>query len=124
MRFLSLSILVLSLIPTRLCADWPQFRGPDGQGHSNARGIPLHWNEAKNITWKTVIPGKGWSSPVISGSQIWMTTADAKGKSLRAVCVDRTSGQLLHDIEVLRPENPGSRHAQNGFASPTPVITS
>jgi outer membrane protein assembly factor BamB len=121
-RLTSLSLLVLLLVSARLSADWPQFRGPDGQGHSNAKGVPLHWDETKNVTWKTAIPGKGWSSPVISGNQIWVTTAHAEGKSLHAVCVDRTSGEILHDVEVLQTDDPGPRHAQNGFASPTPVL--
>jgi len=103
-------------------ADWPQFRGPDGQGHAKAASIPLHWSETENIAWKTLIPGEGHSSPVIKGSQIWMTTATEEGKSLRAVCVDRTSGRLLYDVEVLRPSEVASKHPENGFASPTPVL--
>ena len=76
-------------------ADWPQFRGPDGQGHSDQKGIPLDWEEGKNITWKTEVPGQGWSSPVIAGNQVWMTSAEADGKSLSAVCIDKTSGKDL-----------------------------
>ena len=119
---ISLYLLVFTLLSAPLGADWPQFRGPDGQGHSDAKGAPLHWDEAKNIAWKTPIPGKGWSSPVISGNQVWVTAAHAEGKSLHAVCVDQTSGELIHDIEVLQVADPGSSHPQNGFASPTPVL--
>jgi outer membrane protein assembly factor BamB len=122
MRFISASLLVLCCLPTRLDADWPQFRGPDGQGHSDAEGIPLRWSETESIVWKTPIPGEGWSSPVISGNQIWMTTATEKGKSLRAICVERKSGKLLHNVEVFRSEDPGPHHHSNGFASPSPVI--
>jgi hypothetical protein len=57
-------------------ADWPQWRGPDGQGHAVAtRDLPVTWSETENIAWKTPLPGRGWSSPVIDGKQIWMTTA-------------------------------------------------
>ena len=49
-------------------SDWPQWRGPDGQGHSSATGLPLTWSEAENVAWKTKIPGRGWSSPVIEGN--------------------------------------------------------
>ena len=114
--------LILVLVSAPVFADWPQFRGPDGQGHSDAEGIPLHWSETQNVSWKTALPGKGWSSPVISRNQIWMTTATAEGKSLRAVCVDRKSGRILHDVEALRVDIAGSKHVQNGFASPTPVL--
>ena len=51
--------------------DWPEFRGPGGQGHSTDRGVPLEWSEKQNIAWKTAVPGQGWSSPVVS--------ADASG---------------------------------------------
>ena len=78
------SILVLSLAATillgfaqtALCDDeWPQFRGPSGQGHTDATDLPLTWSETENVKWKTDIAGEGHSSPVISGDQIWLTTA-------------------------------------------------
>jgi outer membrane protein assembly factor BamB len=105
-----------------VCADWPQFRGPDGQGHSNEEGVPIQWTEEKNIAWKSAVPGQGWSSPVIAGNQIWMTSSDDQGKSLRAICFDKSSGELLHNIEVLQTGDPGPKHTTNGFASPTPVL--
>jgi hypothetical protein len=48
-------------------ADWPQFRGPDGQGHSTEPGLPLTWSETENVAWRTPIDGLGWSSPVVRG---------------------------------------------------------
>ncbi len=119
LNFTSLAFLLAVVYST---ADWPQFRGPDGQGHSDQKGIPIHWEEGKNITWKTAVPGQGWSSPVIAGNQVWMTSADAEGKSLHAVCIDKTSGKLLHNVEVLTPGDAGPRHRLNGYASPTPVL--
>ena len=119
LNFTSLAFLLAVVYST---ADWPQFRGPDGQGHSDQKGIPIHWEEGKNITWKTAVPGQGWSSPVIAGNQVWMTSADAEGKSLHAVCIDKTSGKLLHNVEVLTPGDAGPRHRLNSYASPTPVL--
>ena len=75
--------------------NWPAFRGPTGDGHSTAKGLPLTWSEKENIRWKTPIPGKAWSSPVIWGKQIWMTNAPEDGKQLQAVCVDRDSGKIF-----------------------------
>src|SRR5262249_3084732 len=69
MRARILSLFLVALFSSHLGADWPQFRGPDGQGHSPARGLPLRWSEKENIRWKTPIPGLGWSSPVIAGGQ-------------------------------------------------------
>ena len=122
MRLITLPLLVFLSTSTLHSADWPQFRGPDGQGHSNAKGIPIEWSEGKNIAWKSKVPGQGWSSPVIAGNQIWMTSAEDKGKSLHAVCLNKTTGKLLYDVEVLTTKDAGPRHKLNGFASPTPVL--
>jgi outer membrane protein assembly factor BamB len=127
-------------------AEWPEFRGPDGQGHAAASGLPTSWGEQQNVAWKRSLPGRGWSSPVISGNQIWMTAAVespiteeekaarikgstntqpviVSGKlSLRALCVDRQSGQLTKDVELIVEPQPQPTHATNTFASPTPVI--
>lgn len=118
----AITLLVLSQALVAAAADWPQFRGPDGQGHSTSKNVPLTWSETENITWKVPLPGLGWSSPSIQGQQIWVTTAADEGHSLRAIALDRASGALLHDVEVFRLENPGSIHANNSHASPTPVI--
>jgi outer membrane protein assembly factor BamB len=105
-----------------VAADWPQFRGPDGQGHATSSDVPLTWSETENITWKVPLPGLGWSSPSIQGQQIWLTTATDESHSLRALALDRTSGKTLYDVEVFQLENPGSVHTLNSHASPTPVI--
>jgi len=102
--------------------DWPQFRGPDGQGHSAALGLPTSWSESANIVWKVPLPGLGWSSPVIRDEHIWLTTAVRDGRSLRALCVERESGKLLHEVEVFGDNSPGHVHALNSHASPTPVL--
>ena len=111
--------LLLSLI---LSSDWPQFRGPDGQGHSDEQGLPVNWSETTNVRWKVAIPGKGWSSPVIQGDRIWLTTATEEGKSLRAVSVDRNTGAILQNVEVFRVKSAKLANSKNSFASPTPVI--
>lgn len=106
-----------------LAQDWPQFRGPDGQGRSPATSAPLKWSDSSpNIRWRTSIDGLGWSSPVILEKKIWLTTATEGGKSLRAVCVDSDSGRILHNIEVFRLDSPGSMHKKNSHASPTPIL--
>jgi outer membrane protein assembly factor BamB len=102
--------------------DWPQFRGPTGQGVSEERGLPLTWSENKNVRWKVAIPGRGWSSPVIVGERIWLTTATEEGKSLRAISIDRNTGAILQNIEVFRLKSAKLANAKNSFASPTPVV--
>jgi outer membrane protein assembly factor BamB len=102
--------------------NWPQFRGPAGDGVSDAVGLPLTWSETENIAWKTPIHDRGWSSPVIWGTQIWLTTATEDGKRLFAVCVDQDSGIVTHDVKVFDVTKPESIAKVNSYASPTPVI--
>jgi outer membrane protein assembly factor BamB len=118
----ALLCLVLFLSTTILAEDWPQFRGPTGQGHSTEAGLPLTWSETKNVKWKIAIPGKGWSSPVIQGDRIWLTTATDDGKSLRAISVDLKTGAILLNVEVFRQKALAKISSKNSYASPTPVL--
>jgi outer membrane protein assembly factor BamB len=102
--------------------DWPEFRGPTGQGHSDERGLPLTWSETKNVRWKVAIPGRGWSSPAIHGDRIWLTTATEEGKSLRAISIDRNTGATLQNVELFRLKSAGHLNTKNSLASPTPVL--
>lgn len=101
---------------------WSQFRGPEGNGHTRSTGLPLEWGEKKHVVWKTPIHDRGWSSPVIWGSQIWMTTATKDGRKLFAICVDKDSGKVLHDIHVFDVDLPMAITVDNTYATPTPVI--
>lgn len=129
-----------------LAGNWPEWRGPGGQGHADAASLPQTWSETSNITWRTELPGRGHSTPVIWDGKIWLTTAIEKpatpaevqerlktntgdqplvvlsSVSLRALCVDRATGRLLHDIELLQVKEPQWAHQLNSYASPTPVL--
>jgi outer membrane protein assembly factor BamB len=117
---LLLSAVLLAGLPAH--ADWPQFRGPEGTGVSMARGVPLTWSETKNVKWKTAIHGRAWSSPVVLGGQVWLTTATEDGRDLFAVAVDRETGRVVHDLKLFHVEKPQYAHPFNSYASPTPVI--
>ena len=115
--------LLLALTCAMTAADnWPQFRGPDGTGHSDAKGLPLNWSESKNIVWKTAIHGRAWSSPVIYGKQIWLTSATEDGKQLFVLCIDRDTGKIIRDWKLFDVAEPQFVHSFNTHASPTPVI--
>ena len=104
-------------------SSWPQFRGPTGQGHSSARSVPVEWSETKNVGWKTRVPGLGWSSPVIGGQRVWLTTATGDREvSLRALAYDVASGDEVVNVEVFRIRNPRDINPKNSWASPTPVV--
>lgn len=103
--------------------EWPEFRGPSADGHALSKGLPLEMGEGRNVIWKTLIHGKGWSSPVISGGKVWLTTSAEDGTELSVVCLDRGSGQILQDEVLFRVSNPQFCHKFNSYASPTPVIS-
>ncbi|MFN7931469.1 MAG: PQQ-binding-like beta-propeller repeat protein [Blastocatellia bacterium] len=114
-------LLLLLSLPV-LAQDWPEFRGPSGQGHATERGLPLTWSETQHVKWKTAIPGRGWSSPAIQDNRIWLTTATEEGKSLRAICVERNTGAIQQNIEIFRLKAPGQINGKNSYASPTPIL--
>lgn len=144
-RFLVLPLAAFSL-HSAAAADWPEWRGPGGQGRAeNAGDPPVTFSETAGIAWKTPLPGRGHSTPVVLGDRLWLTTAiekaadpaDAERRlkantgdqpltvlasvSLRALCVDRASGKLLQDLELLEVADPQWAHQLNSYASPSPV---
>jgi outer membrane protein assembly factor BamB len=111
-----------------LAAEWYQFRGPLGNGEAGSARLPVRWDQTAGVVWRREIAGKGWSSPVISNGRIYVTTAVAQGnngdQSLRAVCLEAATGQVVWDVEVFHQD--GSRapriHPKNSHASPTPLV--
>ena len=101
---------------------WPGFNGPRHNNQSDCRGLPLTWNETDNITWKTPIHDSGWSTPVIWGNQVWVTTATDDGKQSFALCLDRATGKVLHDLKLWDNAEPENTRQYNSFASSTPAI--
>lgn len=129
--------------------DWSQFRGPSGQGDVGAVDLPLRWSEAEGVRWKTPLPGRGWSSPVIANGRIWLTTAVEKAAAaeeppvtneqvarvssgtdmgaaaaidLLALEVDLETGKLLRTVNLFSVDEPPPIHNLNSYASPTPVL--
>ncbi len=109
--------------------DWPEFRGPTGQGIAPEGHYPVEWSASKNVAWRKPIPGKGWSSPIVSGGFVYLTTAVAaeetnrRDLSLRTLCLNAQTGETIWDKEVFRQD--GSQapaiHSKNSHASPTPL---
>ena len=107
-----LALLLLAFSEPAARADWPEFRGPWGDGHvsapgdTNSIGLPLHWSETNNVKWKTEIPYRGWSTPVVMGGQVWLTTATEDGHDFFAICVDAETGQVRFNEKVFHSDNP------------------
>jgi len=103
---------------------WPRFLGAKQNNTvEGASKLPVTWDPAKNVRWRTEIPGEGWSSPLVADGRVWLTTATQDGLSLRAVAVDLASGKILHDVEVFHPEAAPPKHRRNSYASPTGVLS-
>ena len=121
------AMAMLSAGVTESRAEWPQFRGPDGQGHALVKGLPLRWSETEGIAWKTPIAGVAWSSPVVSRDRVYLTTAKetepAAGRSLCLVCLDARTGAVLWDKELFKQSAEVKIHKKNSHASPTPVVS-
>ena len=147
LRLLAAWIVLLLTTNDALSADsWPEWRGPQGSGVSQAVNLPTSWSETSHIAWRVIVPGHGWSVPVIGNQQVWVTTGidqpasekDATRRrkastnsqpltvsdsvSLRAVGLDLATGKLLHNKEVLSQSTPQMIHRENSYATPTPIL--
>jgi outer membrane protein assembly factor BamB len=128
MRKLNLSIvtgLLLICFHTPSVAqqvNWTHFRGTNLDGISKDQNPPTTWNDSLNIIWKSKINGKGWSSPVVYGDQVWVTSASEDGKQMFGICLNSKSGKELFNIKLFEPGTTFPKHDINTFASPTPCI--
>lgn len=115
-------LLAVVAIPASADTPWPAFRGPTGDGVSHETNLPVEWSEERGVAWKTPVPGKAWSSPVIADGVVWMTNATEDGKRLSAVGVDCDTGEVVRDITLFEIAEPAFCHAFNSPASCTPVL--
>ena len=121
-RCILLLITVASCVVIEANEQWSQFRGHYGNGIIKSTSAPINWSENTNIDWKTPIHDRGWSSPVIWNDQIWMTTATKDGNKMYAICVNKLSGKIEHDLHVFDVKSPQAITNENTYASPTPVV--
>ncbi len=123
MRLLLLTTLFSVPLLSLSGADWPQFRGPLGTGHAPGASPPLEWSESRHVKWKTPIPHKGWSTPVVQGEVIWLTTATDDGKEYFALRLNRKSGAVEQNVRLFTSEAPEPLgNTVNGYASSSPLI--
>jgi len=122
---LALFIPLGSSIPCR--AEWPQFRGPASDGHAADGPLPVRWSNTENVRWKTLIPGLGWSSPVVHGGQVFLTTAipqsgDDELQDLQLICLNLADGSVRFATTLFEQQAPVQMHKKNSHASPTPLV--
>src|SRR5688572_11442497 len=104
-RFLLFSLFAMAAA-AGVSAQWPQFRGPDGLGTSASKRLPASWSETKNVRWKTAIHGRAWSSPVILGGEVWLTTATPDGRELSVLTLDKQTGKVIRDVKLFQVATP------------------
>lgn len=115
--------MTLTIGPVLGADRWPQFRGEHADGLAFNANLPTKWSATEHIAWKAAIHGKGWSSPVVDGEQVWLTTASEDGLKMYAICVDARTGAIIHDKLVFENEEvQPDFHVTNTYASPTPVL--
>jgi outer membrane protein assembly factor BamB len=118
--FLFLPLFLLSCQSEK--DNWTHFRGSNMDGHATVETAPLHWSETENVVWKVPVKGLGWSSPVVFGDQIWLTSAEEDGTKFYVLCFDFESGELLFDTTIFTSDEPQRIHSTNSYATPTPCI--
>ena len=129
-QFLFAFIASVSMVSIATADDWQVFRGPAGDGSSTLKNLPIEWSIDKNVTWKTDLPGEGWSSPVVYKGVVYLTAAIAQSKTDETSAYDLTVfGINLDNGEVrwkktvfVQPADAPRRHQKNSHASPTPIV--
>lgn len=101
-------------------ADWPRFRGPNGQGVAPGGEYPIKWGDGEKVAWKVPVPAEGWSSPVVAGGKVYLTGTTAGGQACHVLAFDAATGALAWDKEVFR-QSPTRKEGKNSFATPTPA---
>jgi outer membrane protein assembly factor BamB len=123
--FISAGLTVAN--PCAAAGSWPDFRGPNGDGHVSSTGVPLKWGEDRNVKWKIEIPLLGLSSPIVMDNQIWLTTATVAGNDLYVICVDAASGKIIATQKLFhsdKPQSMGNGSRDNSYATPSAVAES
>jgi outer membrane protein assembly factor BamB len=119
---LTIIIIVVSHFCNAQQENWTHFRGNSLDGISASDNPVISWDNTSNILWKTNIEGKGWSSPVIYGDQVWITTATEDGKIMKGICLGFSSGKIIYDLPLFSPDSVQTKHVVNTYATPTPCI--
>lgn len=115
------AILLATLIGSSCFGEnWSNFRGPNSQGVSTEKNLPITWSNTENVSWKTEIPGEAWSSPIVHDGEVYVTTTTDEGESCRLISLNAKTGKQNWNLEVHR-QTPGPKRKQNSYATPTPV---
>jgi outer membrane protein assembly factor BamB len=124
MRF-PLTLLAMLVLLSPICGsaaagDWPAFRGPNGDGTADERGLPLEWGPQNNVKWRAPLPAPGNSSPIVVAGKVLVTVAEEQGRRRHLLCFDRSTGEKLW-TQTVRYEQKAPTHQTNPYSGSTPV---
>ncbi len=122
LRLAACLVCLLTLLISAHAQNWPEFRGPHGDGHGDVKTAPTTWSETEHINWKTPLKGKAWSSPVVWGKQVWLSNAPRDGSEMFAVCLNLDTGKVEYNISLWKVADPQFCHDMNSYASGTPAL--
>jgi outer membrane protein assembly factor BamB len=109
-----------ALTASATAANWPAWRGPDGNGLAKEKNLPLHWSTNENVSWRVPLPDRGNSTPIVWGTRIFITQAVDAGARRTVMCFDRRTGKLLWQSGVTTAEKEPT-HPDNPPCTPSPV---
>ena len=137
------TLLLVAAGPVNAETNWPQFRGPGSKGIATGDGLPDRWSATENVAWKSDLPGRGWSSPIVWGNRVVLTTVVNSGMSeepkkglyfggnrptppdsihqWKVMCLDLETGRIIWERQVHEGQPQSAIHLKNSFASETPV---
>lgn len=116
----ALVFLFINIVSLAQAQNWPNWRGPNGDGTSIEKNLPVKWDSVTNVVWKTNVPGRGYSSPVVWNDKLFLTTALEATQEKVLLCFDARSGKLLWQKTVVKSPFEG-KHDNNSHASGTPA---
>lgn len=115
-----LPLLFLALLPSLRAEEWPQWRGPTGDGVCSEKDLPLRWSRTENVKWRLPLAEPGNSTPILWGSRLFLTQSGAKGQERRLLCLDRMDGHILWERAAPGSDKEES-HGTNPYCSASPV---
>jgi outer membrane protein assembly factor BamB len=118
-KHIALLALIGAISQVALADDWPQFRGPSGDGTTAETKFPTSWSPTENILWKVSLQEPGNGSPIVTGKRLLIASGSKDGTRRSLVCFDRTTGAPLWDRDVQCGKE--ETHQQNPFGSTTPA---
>ncbi len=119
-KSLILTLLIATSISVTQAQNWPNWRGPDGDGSSIETNLPTEWDSITNVVWKSPVPGTGLSSPIVWEDRLFMTTALQETQEKILLCYDCETGQKLWQKTVVKSALE-KKHNDNSYASGTPA---